>query len=97
MPKRLVDGQEEVQSMEATGRGSYVYDVQTLAIQYVWAVNTLCERNERIRDDLDKPNIHRLVEFAFNSLPMMGHTGVLISRTHIRVRASAFKTRDRQV
>ena len=36
-------------------------------------VNELSGRNERIRAEMDKPNVHRLLEFAFHSLPLVGH------------------------
>lgn len=51
----------------------YFADVQMRCKRYTESINQYCVRGGEWANLLDKPNAHRLLEFAYHTLPMYGH------------------------
>ena len=54
----------------------YVSKLQGMATSYASKVDQLCLRSPLIRCELDKPNMHRLVEFYFHTLTRLKHAAL---------------------
>ena len=76
VPVENVDGKQVVDDMEGELWEKYLSRVQNMATSYVNNIDRLCKRNMQVRSEVDKPNIHRLLEFAFHSLPRLGHASL---------------------
>ena len=76
IPVEEVDGKRAVDEMDGPAWHSYLKKLQGMATTYVHKVDQLCLRSPVARRELDKPNMHRLVEFYFHSLPRLGHAAV---------------------
>ena len=76
IPRRPVDGDTEVQFKERKCGKEYVGELQRLCVQYVSFINRLCGLSERVRGQVDKPNLHRSLELYFHSIPRIGHASL---------------------
>ena len=76
MPIETVDGQGAVDGMEEARWATYMGNLQEKATSYVRLVNWLCMRNPVVKREVDKPNVHRLLELYFHSIPRLGHVAM---------------------
>ena len=76
IPVVPVDGAEEVASMDEKTGSVYIQQLQGQCVQYISLVNELCGKNARFRREVDKPNLHRLLELYFHSIPRVGHASL---------------------
>lgn len=60
------NGEERLQELRINGR------------QYVSHVNVFCKKFPMFKEFLDKPNLHRLVEFYQHTLPLYGNTSFIL-------------------
>ena len=73
-PQRGVDPPEDFNYFKQGDISSlYTADLQELAKSYVVQVNVLCGEVEAARKRMDKPNLHRMLELYFHTLPAFGH------------------------
>ena len=73
VPLEQVDGRIEVDGMNGKSWATYLAKLQRKATFYVERVNLICKRGAEMRKSLDKPNIHRMLELYFHSIPKLGH------------------------
>ena len=73
LPREPVDGAEAVNNFDGAKWHQYLSIVQRKATNYVNVINGLCMRSAIMRKFVDKPNIHRLLELCYHSLPRFGH------------------------
>ena len=76
IPYKPVDGVDAVRAMEVTGSDGYISRLQSTVVEYMKTINNLCSKSEKVRLKVDKPNLHRLLEFFFHSLPLIGHAAL---------------------
>ena len=77
IPGVPVDGMATVVAMNSKGGELYIKRLQQKAVAYVSMVNKLCGLSTRVRSELDKPNIHRLLELYVHSLPKVRHIALI--------------------
>ena len=68
------DGLLELQAMNDTRE--YHGLLKQLCVSYVDLINQLCAIDENIRKEIDKPNVHRVVELFHHSISQFGHVSV---------------------
>ena len=71
LPRLQRDGLPALQSMN--GQREYYDRLKGLCVKYIELVDQLCGMDEVLRGELDKPNIHRLLELYHHSIPRFGH------------------------
>ena len=72
-PESLLDGGNYVGSFLGGQRRLYLIEMQEKCRNLVSNMSTLCARSEHAKRHLDKPNVHRLVEFFSFTLPAFGN------------------------
>ena len=73
-PEQGVDHPNDVACFDLTkSNNKYICSIQDLAVSYLEQVDALSVELEIARKQLDKPNLHRLLELYFHSLPAFGH------------------------
>ena len=73
LPCPEVDGLHVCQAwMESTAR-CVQEELRCMATEYVRLVDKLSRKSNVIRKIIDKPNVHRVLELYFHSVPIMGH------------------------
>ena len=76
VPLGPVDGEDCVENMDGEKWHPYMQRLQEKVSEYVRKVNWLCKRSGTVRRDVDKPNIHRLLELYYQSIPRLGHVAL---------------------
>ena len=71
LPTVSTDGQQAVSSMNDID--AYHSHLKYLCVSYVELLNELCAADDSVRQELDKLNVHRLVELFHHSIPRYGH------------------------
>ena len=72
-PKVGRDSPGDVSFFYEDNKAGYFAKLQSLACSYVLKANDLCTRMQLAMSHLDKPNLHRLLELYFHTLPGFGH------------------------
>ena len=75
IPLKERDGAQAMESMNDSQ--SYFSFLKGLCVRYVDLANQLCGLSPDLRMQLDKPNLHRMVELFHHSVPRLGHVSVL--------------------
>ena len=75
LPRVHRDGRKSVNECESSK--SYYAHLKNLCVRYVDLINTLCSLDSRACAELDKPNLHRVVELYHHSIPRYGHMSVI--------------------
>ena len=76
VPIESIDGAAAVDALDGKAWHNYLHQMQQLATNYVDEVDGLCRHVFQVRGEIDKPNIHRLLELMYHSLPRLGHASV---------------------
>ena len=76
VPQEALDGRARVQAMEGSSLSFHIQSLQRMVTKYVRRVNLLCRYGQDVRKAIDKPNIHRLVELYYHSIPRFGHVSL---------------------
>ena len=72
-PKLAVDGLAAVKAFNCENGTAHIAELEHSCIKYIRNINELCRRSTAARKELDKPNLHRLLELYKHSIPAMGH------------------------
>ena len=72
-PDTLLDGATCANSVVGEHSRSFLTDLQEQCCKLVSKISTLCTRSVKAKQHLDKPNVHRLVEFYSFTLPAFGN------------------------
>ena len=72
-PKCSVDGGRAVDDFNKEGGTYHMSKLEGIAKRYINMCNIFCRRNVMARKELDKPNLHRLLELYTHSIPALGH------------------------
>ena len=76
LPRAAIDGRFVVKENEKDDGIQHLFELRVLCTNYLKLVDFLCGQSEVLRKELDKPNIHRLVELYQHSIPTFGHPSV---------------------
>ncbi len=72
-PNAKIDGKSYVDDLLKDGRQKYYAHLQTKSKHYIEKVNAFCKKYKDFGKELDKPNLHRLLELYISSIPLFGH------------------------
>lgn len=94
-PTVEVDGIHAVDFVHGNGQAAYHNEVLRLVKNYLSEVHRLCEGDGGLRRYLDKPNVHRLMEFAIHTLPRYSHalmvTELVFESSHQQLKSTLKK------
>ena len=71
--KLHVDGLDQVERYNREDGTAHMADLERHCKMYIQNCNNLCRSSTMAGKELDKPNIHRLLELYMHSIPAMGH------------------------
>lgn len=71
-PKPGTDGSAATDILESGGKGDFITSIMTKAKHYVSTVHEVCVSHPNLGEELDKPNLHRILELAFHTIPVFG-------------------------
>ena len=71
-PDLAVDGRDSVDDFNREGGNNHLHLLKRMAEDYIRKLSSLCRDSEKARKCLDKPNVHRLLEFFHFTLPAFG-------------------------
>ena len=77
VPVEAVDSQAAVDKMDGAHWDGYISTLQDKATSFVRKINWLCKRHPETRKVVDKPNVHRVLELYFHSIPRFGHVSLI--------------------
>lgn len=72
-PKEARDGVAVVERFCNEHGQEWMRETVCMLENYIKAAHSACVNHPCLREDLDKPSIHRLLEFAHRTLPSFGH------------------------
>lgn len=72
-PKSDVDGVQAVKYMTQENGSSFYHNLQCLAVDYIKSVDAFNHQNRLKAKELDKPNLHRLLELYVHTIPLYRH------------------------
>ena len=85
-PSLLVDGVEDIRWYNDGNGGERLLELKNKAEHFLSKLNELCLKHPESKKELDKPNIHRLLEFYTYTLPCFGNVQIiqelLLERAH---------------
>lgn len=77
VPDAAVDGVSAVLQYNSSRGQDRLLKLRSLAMNYVDQVSQLCRISPKAKESLDKPNIHRLLEFYTFTLPNFGNVKLI--------------------
>lgn len=99
-PSLDVDGRQSVYSYSQDGGKKRLQSLRTKAIKYLESVHHLCSTRPKLRKILDKPNLHRLLEFYQHTLPMFRNVSfileLVLERAHKDLKTSVNKSNQKK-
>ena len=77
LPTKERDGLGVVQSMDEAHYEEYHNRLKRKCVRYVQLIDRLCCFGGTIPQELDRPNVHRLLELYHHTIPLFGHVSIV--------------------
>lgn len=72
-PRDTVDNSKSVEEFNLEDGTRHIAKLEKMAKSHIGGCNAFCRVNASARRELDKPNLHRLLELCMHSIPALGH------------------------
>ena len=71
-PQKEIDA-INVERIVRQARHMYLADLRSMSKDYVKSVDEVCSRSPQSKQQMDKPNLHKLLELHVHTIPAFGH------------------------